>query len=313
MQINYLILAHNQANQLKRLLETLDGSERNFFIHIDADADINAFKAVLGIKQNVHFLPDKERMSIKWADFSMVQATLNLMKLAANIQKNGFCVLLSGQDYPLKSNAYLDDFFGKNMDSIFIEGFSIPTKGNWGHSGGLDRLELYHFVLDKKGYKKSLESIFNRNFWKMSKFWDLFDLAKHGQARYFYKLLKKRTFPSYLKPYGGSQWWSMPMSYVMQLLDFLKAHPDYIAYHKFTLCPDEIFFHSLCFSLFPKQVQNSSTTYVNWIRPVERPPVVFNTKDDLEELMQCGKLFARKFDERTSGALLDIIDLNRRS
>ena len=308
MIINYLILAHNSPNHVKRLINRLNGHDVYFYIHIDAKSNLDEFLSVIKHENNVHFLIGNERKSIKWAGFEIIEATLQLMKKATAINKNGFCVLLSGQDYPIKSKSQISEVLSANPDKIFIEGFSLPSKKNWGPSGGMNRLNQYHFILGKRGESKAISYIFSGEFWRKSKLWDVYDLMRVGKLKEFGKFFQKRKFPNYLKPYGGSQWWSMPSEVVLQIQSFLDQHPDYIAYHKYTLCPDEIFFHSITFSLFPEKVTNQSTTYVNWIREGVTLPVLFDNLNDLTELLDAEQLFARKFDEVRSQELLNQID-----
>ena len=52
-------------------------------------------------------------------------------------------VLLSGQDYPIKPNAYIEDFLAAGSESSFFMHFPLPT-ANWSH-GGMRRFCDWHF------------------------------------------------------------------------------------------------------------------------------------------------------------------------
>ena len=81
MKIAYLILAHSDPNQLKRLVCALSVENKvSFFIHIDARQDIKCFKKEVSYLTNVFFI--KEREVIYWGGFSICKAEKLLLKYA---------------------------------------------------------------------------------------------------------------------------------------------------------------------------------------------------------------------------------------
>ena len=62
MNIAYLISAHTDAPQLKRLVEALH-PDAHFFIHIDKKSDITPFTSLLQ-GDNIHFLTN--RVNVRW-------------------------------------------------------------------------------------------------------------------------------------------------------------------------------------------------------------------------------------------------------
>jgi len=112
MQINYIILTHKSPKQLERLIAKLDDEEATFFVHIDLKTNIEQFKYLQ--KENVIFLED--RVDVAWGDFTIVQATLNAMKSVVARKNNGYTILLSGQDYPIKSKKEIKEYKWKNLN-----------------------------------------------------------------------------------------------------------------------------------------------------------------------------------------------------
>lgn len=55
MKIAYMIAAHTDPIQLRRLVISLNGEDIEFFIHIDKKSDIQPFLRELNL-ENVHFL-----------------------------------------------------------------------------------------------------------------------------------------------------------------------------------------------------------------------------------------------------------------
>lgn len=306
MDLNYIILAHKNPSQLTRLVLRLRRPGTRFYIHIDKNVEISPFQKELTDFQEVFFLKEGQREPGTWGDVGIVKATINATRQVKEDGRDGYCILLSGQDYPLRRNKEIQNFFEKQNGTSFVSVFSLPHP-NW-HEGGYDRLNKYK--IDKSSQRKhflQLSSIFDKEFYNWETLGKLNFLRKTGRANLIPLVLKKRRFPHYLKPYGGGQWWALPMTKVKEVLNFIDEHPDYLNYHKYTLLPDEIFFHSIMATLDGPVAP--SLTYVNWDRPNTPLPVTFE-KEDLEELELASveKLFARKFDITIDKTILDLLD-----
>ena len=113
----YLIMAHNNFNQLKKLLELLDYEKNDIYMHIDKKSKFDKNELVKDIKKSkVYFT---ERINVKWGSYRQIEAELILLKEAT--QKNYlYYHLLSGYDLPIKSNDEIFDFFEKNNGKQFI-------------------------------------------------------------------------------------------------------------------------------------------------------------------------------------------------
>ncbi|WP_424494766.1 beta-1,6-N-acetylglucosaminyltransferase [Salinimicrobium sp. GXAS 041] len=308
MHLNYLVLAHNSPEQLWRLIVRLHGSEVYFYIHIDRKSDQLPFEELLSTYQNVKFVHQRE--NVIWGDVSMVTATIELMKQVSKDKKNGYCILLSAQDYPIVSNQNINIFFKKNYGKCFISTFKIPHP-KW-ENGGLLRLNKYK--INKSSERKHfliLPSIYHREFYTVATLGKLNFLRKSGRWTEFFRIFKNRKFPSILEPFGGGQWWALPTAVVNKILNFHDTHTDFLEYHKYTLVPDEIFFHSILMYLKNNedfQIERS-VTYVNWERPSGPLPVTFKL-EDFGELQEASRshLFARKFDLNWDEEILNEID-----
>lgn len=109
----YLIMAHNKFGQLGRLLKALDNEDNTLFVHIDKkckafDLDIlNELKAQV-VKSNIYIYNE---ISVYWSHFSQVQCELFLLRNAVNKGEFAYYHLLSGMDFPIKSQEYIHDFF----------------------------------------------------------------------------------------------------------------------------------------------------------------------------------------------------------
>lgn len=310
MDINYIILAHKNPQQIKRLAERLNNIGCNFYIHIEKSIEMAPFIKELAHIDNVFFLSDEKRQHGVWGDIGLVKATLNALEQILNDNRKGFCILLSGQDYPIKNQSFINSYLKENANTNFITTFSLPYTG-W-FDGGMPRLSRYKINRSaNRGDFVFLPSITQRDFYRKDIVRNVLSLLKRGRFDIIPKILKKRTHPDFLKPYGGDQWWTLPINTIKLVVDFLNTHKDYLLYHEDSFVPDELFFQSIIMHLQEKHqlIIRPSVTYVNWTRPNTPLPVTFVT-GDLEELktQPDNMLFARKFDLALDSHILDLLD-----
>lgn len=309
MNINYIILAHKNPEQVERLVNALSTGTTFFYIHIDKNTTQEPFEKQLSAAGNCQFLAAREKGT--WGDVGIVKATLHALQQIVTDQRGGYCVLLSGQDYPIKSNQHIAQYLALHRGSSFIETTPLPSP-KWDH-GGLERMHHYKFNLsDQRQDLVVVPPLVSKDFRGN---WINYLYAIRKLIRYNIspaRLLKKRSFPAYIKPCAGSQWWALPVEVVEKMLDFLRCNPDYLAYHQYTLLPDEIALQSIVRHLVQADTGveiQPPVAYANWERPGVVLPVTFD-KTDLNELLSqpAGKLFARKFDAETDTTVLDLLD-----
>lgn len=292
MKKAYLILAHKNLNQLIRLLERLDDGNSYFFLHIDLKTSISSVNHILSNKPKVTLV---RRISTTWGGFSLAAATLIAMQAARDSGiEFKFISLLSGQDYPVKSNPEIDKFLSSSNFSIFLDYFPLPNYKRWS-AGGTYRYKKYFFGT-------SAIALF------ISKACNLMSTLIPALAR---------RLPFYLRPYCGSQWWTIDLYAHNYILDYINKYPAYYRFHKFTFAPDELFFHIILLNAKDERIResicNNNFRYIKWNK-YDNPHPETLTKKDLPELKDTKSLFARKFDQLTDYEVLDLIDeqiLNR--
>ncbi|WP_190566902.1 beta-1,6-N-acetylglucosaminyltransferase [Nostoc parmelioides] len=223
MNLAYLILAHNNPKHLQKLINSLDTSNVHFFVHVDNKSDILPFQATIS-SNKVTFIP--ERSNIFWGEFSMVKATIDLMKTALDTQIFDYLILISGSDYPLKNAQYIKYFFAKNKGSEFINLVEIPNEQA---SKNLNRLYQYRISFSSKNiflrvFRRIINCVIN----------DLF----HWRRNY------KKALGE-LKPYAGSQWWALSGDACSYILNFIARNPEILKFFRTALIPDESFFHTI--------------------------------------------------------------------
>jgi len=229
--------------------------------------------------------------------------------------RDGFTILLSGQDYPLASNQQIKRFLSTNLAYHFIDIKLLQEAwpGEYTY-----KLHKYYLNLTPKRANGLFISYFLDvpfiSFLKTS-----FRLVKNGiKQRDFglcfliFKSFKKRISPIPCH-YGGSQWWALPNETIKMILNYAVENPSYLNFHRYTYIPDEIFFHTIIKILADKHPDIKilpSLTYVNWKKLDYDFPAVFGT-DDFDELTKAksnGKLFARKFEAPIDAGIFDLLD-----
>lgn len=286
MEKAYIILAHKQPEQLYRLVARLDDNMSSFFIHIDKTKSLADFNNLADFGNKVQFV---EREASTWGGIGIVLAILNgLQAIKAFDKKIERIILLSGQDYPIKSNDYINHFFNTSPYNVFMEYWTMPNFKVWKDRGGMFRINKYFF-----GLKTS--QVYTA---KVVNFLGL-----------LFPFLQ-RKLPYNLTAYCGWMWWTIDDYALDYILQFLSDHPKYIKYHQHTFVPDEFFFQTILLNSADKKLRasitNNNTRFIQWKEGRAHPETL--RIHDLQDIMQSDALFARKADPGKDKAIIDEID-----
>lgn len=287
MKHGFLILLHNNYDQVRKLIILLDNKDSYIFLHIDkksnlSDNDVAQFVNVAHLA-HIFFV---DRVSVQWGGYSLVQATLNLLKKADEYDLD-YYHLISGADLPLKSWKAFDAFFEKQNDVQFVS--YVPEE----YQQSLQkRVKYYWFFQEKIGNPK--RAIQHKDYYRISL------LAIQRALVFVQKALgvDRRRKNADVSFRIGSNWVSITkdfLSYVVGKEQWIKET------FKDTLCSDEVFITTLLSnSKFSGKIQDNQR-YIDWGRG---NPYVFRERD-YAELMTSEKLFARKFDETVDSQIVD--------
>lgn len=282
MKVFYLIMAHHHFEQLDRMIDALQHPDARFIIHIDKKMNIRKLKPFGFLSANNCQLV-KTRYTITWGGYNMIPATIALISAALKYKGKGYCVLLSGMDYPVKPPNDIMRFLSSNYGIEYMDYAPMPRK-DWMDNGGMDRLDYYWFV-DSMGLHDS------RRMYKLQKKMDM-----------------KRPFFENFNLYGGSLWWCLTTECVEYVLKFVKVNDEYCNFFTHVLCPDEIFFNSIIAnSQYGKKVQETNLRYIIWNN---KPHPEVLTIDDYDKITSSDCLWMRKLDmqNKNSLKLMDKID-----
>lgn len=273
MNIGYIITAHTLPEQLVRLVRRLASENARFFIHVDRrapDAVMATVERELGGRPDVRLLP---RHPVHWASFGPVRAALEgVHALLESPEPLDYGVLLTGQDYPLRSADEIESTLADAGGRSFIT--FRPPEGRF-----LRRLTRWHWHGNLLGRRVRLP---NR----------------------FMPLTVRRTIPAGLTPYTGSAHWCL----ARECLEHVeRADPEIVRFFRWSAVPDESFFQTLLLSSpLAETLVNDDLRYVDWSEGGPSPRVL--TSYDLERMTRSSALFARKFDPRVDSAVIDALD-----
>ena len=309
---NYILLVHNNPAQLKRLIEKLDDGYSKFYIHVDKLSDISSFEKEFISFSNVKFILNRENGT--WGGIGIVLGTLNAIDEIIKDKNKGHLILLSGQDYPLKSNEEINAYLLANKDVNFID--IAPIKEVFPQEWN-KRMFYYKYNLsNQKGKYILVPTLFSKSILEINTLKVIAKIIIHHKGFSFLKevlsnLLKKRNVPTNINLKAGGQWWALTNETAKKIITFSKENTELLDYFKYTVLPDEMYFQTVIHHF----IENGHSinikpmiTYVNWERKGCDLPVTFISSDYDELISQKNKLFARKFNTNIDCTILDKLD-----
>lgn len=285
----YLILAHKNPGQLRKLLEMLDHPQNDIFLHVDsklASFDASEWENAT-VSSRLHIL-DK-RMSLSWGGFSIIKCELNLLQEATSAGRYAYYHLISGMELPIKSQEHIHRFFADHAGKEFINQWQL-------HKSTYSRFR-YKCVFPE-GEHHFATRLVNHIYKKMQQAVG-YSVNQGIEFRY------------------GSQWFSITDA----LARYTVARRDWVekVFCRATIC-DEVFLPTLVANspfrdnLYDpstvhtnSEVNMSNARFIDWTRgPSRRHPWVF-TAADLPLLESVPHLWARKFDETVDSQIIDLL------
>lgn len=269
MKFAYLIMAHDNTNQLITLLKLLDDAENDIYLHIDKKSKVlneNQIRYAV-VKANLFVY---SVFNVKWAGLSQTKCQSFLLEEAIKTEHD-YYHFLSGHDLPLKTNKEINAFFQKNAGKEFIhfESDDFCLK---------DVCRYYHFE------NSVLE-------------------------RFFINLQKKIDIRR--KLYCGANWYSITHNLATE---FIKNKKKMFRIVNRTISSDEYILQTFYRRFAKGDYQLYKTTknpydyesvarLIDWRRG---SPYVWR-KEDFNELINSGRMFARKFDEKIDNEIIQMI------
>lgn len=293
--IAYLISAHADAPQLRRLVEVLR-EDAHVFVHIDRKSDIEPF--VSGIDHsNVHFLDD--RVDVRWGTILEVDYQMALIKAAVDhpveFDKIFF---LSGMDYPLWSNKRIREW-ADTHGGEYLCGICMDSKE-------IDKRQRRLYQTSRPFF--SIETLGNKGNQRLSIVCRKLKALLGMRKRLYFKVDGKLW-----RLYKGSAWWCVSQKLACYIYDMYMQYPEIRKYFVDSFGQAEtvaqtIAFNSRqwakeCMLVEGKYPGLAALTPLHYI--VYDPVIKVMDETDYDALMASGRMFARKFVSGKSDKLIE--------
>lgn len=277
IKIAFLIMAHNNPNLLNTFVKQLLSYEESYvFIHVDKSSLLS--KDDIIIDDRVIVLDNN--ISVSWGDYTLIQAAEILIDYAYNYSDFDYYSFHSGVDLMIKPISEFIEYLQDNGKDAYIECEKLPIK-NFDHCGGLERIGLhYPKYMRKKAPMKSF--------------------TRYSRAIYMclYKFKINKIKDNIY--YFGSVFFTASNKLIKEYYLFLKNHTDFKERFVHSLCADEIYFNTIFMNSQNCNISSRNNLFfIKWNEAGENagsPKTL--TYDDKDEMLNSGKFFARKFDDK---------------
>lgn len=266
-KLAYLIMVHKINEQLYQLIQQFPDDGVDIFIHLDEKCQ----DKLLILKPNIHLI-DK-RINVKWGHISVLEAQLELIKVAKNHGDYSHYIFLSGQDLVLKNFSTIKNFYEYNVKYSFIH---LEENTKWRNKQKV----RYQLKYPKWMFSRSLPIRLIRKMYQV-----IFGIfLKDNPAIHF-----------------GSMWMSLTDEFVEYLLKYDEEY-QIIEKNKHFTVPDEFVIHTIFMNSPFKEYRKDYLTYVDWSENKPSPKVL--TMIDLPYLLTTPMFYARKFDENIDAMII---------
>lgn len=286
----YLIMAHNNFEYLKTLIELVDDPRNDVFIHIDKKANFNDFDM---LKKDIHFstIHFIDQRSVKWAGLSGILCELDLLKAATKKAEYDYYHLLSGSDLLINTQNNIHNFFDQNKGQEFVE---------------FDDQEIDEEYLERVKYYFLFQDVYGRNR-KNPLLLGLYVLDKILLR--IQKILRVNRIKKYnLEFQKGTNWFSITHDFAIHVISREKW--IYKTF-KYSLSGDELFLQTILInSSFRENLkqannlkENLNMRLIDWSRG---KPYTWRA-EDYNLMINSNMFFARKVDPKVDNEIITMI------
>jgi hypothetical protein len=271
----YLIVAHNNWEQLLFLIDILEDPRNDFFLLVDSKA--KDFNREIFVKDcpsnNLYFA---ESMKVYWGDYTLTEAVVSLLKRATYKGKYDYYHLISAIDMPLKSQDEMHRFFDDNQGCEFVD-YDSYEDTTWATA----RIKYYYYCQKLVGRRMK----------------DIIKFARDAVV-FIEKICgvnRIKGIEDYLGK--GSNWFSITDDFAR----YIVGNEEFIREHFIrTYCSDEVFVQTLLkmspynsnwYGFKNREIQYQNLRYLDWTRG---KPYTFK-KEEFPDLCKSPYMFARKF------------------
>lgn len=275
--IAYFLLVHRYPAQFKRLFKAIYLPGNQYVVHVDKSSGAalaDEISAFLKPYQGVELLESQDAL---WGGYSLVDAELRGMARLLQMDKRwSHYINLSGQDFPLKSQNYIREFFATNPGKQFIRALDQRKE----RPDTLNRIS--HLFIEENGA-----------------------MTATGLARAY---LPGDT------PFIGTQWKAVTRSFCEYVCHDPRVE-RFKTFYRNSFIADEAFFQTVIMnSDDPSIVMNDDLRMIDWVPDghIKLRPRNYD-ETDFGKLQRSPDLFARKFDAENGSRILTLLERHLQS
>lgn len=304
MKIAFLILAHSDIDQLKRLCVKLV-DYGHLYIHIDKKTGKDYVRLLtlyidsIGLSGNVKII--NNRVNVAWGGYSQVMALKNLLEVALDEKEPRYdrLFVISGLCYPLFSPQKMLSYCDNNKNMEFLMAYNISRGDDITQK---QRVALYHYFRDiPLPHKSVLRKVIV------------------GGSKLFLKYLQIRKKPYLMidetrwDVYASSSWVGLTGNCCSYVLDQLNNNCNIARYFKTSYASDEMVIATIIMNSDYREktfvVDSYDFETLSMLHYLHYTDHIWTYDEkDYETMMESGKPFVRKLVSGKSEKLIDTIN-----
>jgi hypothetical protein len=312
--VAYFLQTHTRPVQIARLVRAITEGNRDAVVIISHDATGPALNVpALQALGNVHVLLHRGG----YGDFSHLDRYFAAVDwLEANGIDYDWLENLSGQDYPLRPIAEIED----SLNATSFDGFllyspvfpeRVPPDADQGAASwfrvtppfdALMRYDYRHWRVGKAN------EIMYRLMYPLMALNLVQPWIRVSNSYATVAVRRRRTiFGPDFHCYGGSFFCTLRAECVRYVRDYARSNPETVAFFRAALAPEEAFLHSVLVNSGRFSLSLDYKRYIDWTGCTHTHPRTLGT-EDVPALLASDAHWARKLDLNKDPKLFDILD-----
>jgi hypothetical protein len=291
----YLVLTHKEPRQVEALAARILALSPRGEVVVHHDAISSELPWDGRPPARVHLV---DRGRVLWGDWSMVEATLRLVRYALEELRADWFVVLSGEHWPVTDLDRWERTEASSGVDAFVEAEAVPRRLRFGRSdegGNMYLSRCIHRWITVRQPRRPLLHRAVGGLWKLSLYVNPIVAVEYSHRReaWFFGRPRRRGPVRGWTFYKGSQWIAFNRRSAETVL---ATSPAVTAWFRRGHIPDETYLHTILRHADHLVVTDKVVTYVpvGPKKPVVRWMVL--KAEDLPSVWASGAAFARKVD-----------------
>jgi hypothetical protein len=296
-QVGFVILSHNQPQQLLRLVHCLERIYDKPPIVVHHDFSQSQIR-LEDFPSDIKFV--SPHVKTRWGRFSVVTAALRALELLYAIAEPKWFFLLSGADYPIMPARTVLDRLAANEVDALLDYRAVPDIGTASKLSLPDNPSLRCFASPSNS-AKAWHRYVGLNIW--------FPIIRTGPRVGRYTLYLSRR--AWISPFGptfkcfyGDHWFAGNSKVASILLNPTDKHLRLRRHLRLRDSPEECYYATVLANTDGLRISTSTGRFAMWTDGDAHPKLLGSS--DVKAITQSKAYFARKF--APDSGVLDEID-----